>query len=58
MFIDNSVPSMIICKSDIFHHIEPFVEMLYESKFHTCHQNESTNILVNDRNIMLSFGKI
>ena len=32
--------------------------MLYESIIHTCHQNESTNILVNDCNIVLSFSKI
>ena len=49
---------MIICYSDIFYHNDPFVEMLYESTFHTYHQTKWTNILVKDCNILLSFCRI
>ena len=45
--------------SDIFHHhSEPFVKMLNESIFHSCHQTKLNNILVNDCNILPSFRRI
>ena len=56
MCSDDSVLSMIICSCDIFHHSEPFVEMLYESIFHTCHQTKLTD--VNDYDTLLSFCRI
>ena len=30
--------------ADVFHHSEPFVKMLYEPIFHTCHQTKLNNI--------------